>query len=280
MCIAFFQLSDPESSPFRFILAANRDEFFHRPTLNARFWESSPDVLAGIDLEPGREGGTWLGVTKTGKFALLTNCREANQPQDSKGRGVLCKEFLQNSKDSKGCIDFVSKWEDMKHEFAGFNLIVGDIKALDAAYLCNRIPKEEQDSTLTVPQNELHGVSNGVLNEPWPKLEHGKKRLKEILSTVSSNEAGQVDKSELAEQILSVMNDPTKFPDEILPSTGVPIEWERLLSSIFVHAPSHNYGTRSTVIYIVDHDGNAYFLENAFNPETKEWTKTVHTFSI
>jgi uncharacterized protein with NRDE domain len=225
---------------YRLILAANRDEFYDRPTLPMAFWEDHPEILAGRDL---KGGGTWLGMSRSGRFAAITNYREPGGPKpDAPSRGFLVSAFLSENTPSKTYLESVSA---VGQTYSGFNLIVGNASGL--YYYSNRQPGIHR------LQPGWYGLSNHLLNTPWPKVEKGLALLK---STIL--DADSVD----MEPIFHLLKNREVPPDERLPNTGVGMEWERILSPIFIQSPG--YGTRSSSVMLIGRNGMAQVAEQTF----------------
>lgn len=239
MCLIVFALNrHPE---YRLLLAANRDEFFDRPTAEAGFWEDDARVLAGRDL---RSGGTWLGVTRDGRVAAVTNYRDpARQAADPLSRGLLVADYLKGGPDAA---DFMKRLEREGERYNGFNLIFGTVDAL--RYASNR-----GGEAGPIPDG-IHGLSNHLLDTPWPKVTRAKELMTEIVSRSALD----------PEELFSALADATPFPDDRLPNTGVPLELERRLSPLFIRG--ERYGTRSTTLLLVDRVNRISFLERSFNP--------------
>ncbi len=247
MCLILFSyLKHPR---YRLVLAGNRDEFYERPTRSAAFWEEDKNILAGKDLQAG---GTWLGITRTGRFAAITNYREPDAfKPGSPSRGKLISGFLQE--DSKPC-DYLRGVAARSSLYNGFNILAGDAEKL--CYFSNR------NGGVKELAPGIYGLSNHLLDTPWPKVSLGKKLLGSALN-------GDI----LPEEIFRILGDSTKPGDSELPKTGVSLEWERILSSIFIVSPV--YGTRSSTLITIDYDGNVNFIEMVFNshPEAREVNK-------
>lgn len=222
---------------FPLVVAANRDEFFARPTAAAARWDDAPQVLAGRDLEAG---GTWLGVAANGRFAAVTNVREPGVPPGRLSRGKLTRDFLTGG-DSPGT--YLASVDP--GAYSGFNLLVGDADQLH--YLSNR------DGGVRELPAGIYGVSNHLLDTPWPKLAAAKGRFAQAL--------GQLPAPDL---FFAILADREIVPDQALPRTGVPLEWERLLSAIFVVSPA--YGTRASTLVMVGRDGAVRLEERSFGP--------------
>ena len=230
---------------YKLIVAANRDEFYNRPTSPAMWWEDAPSVLAGKDLE---QGGTWMGMTKSGRFAAITNYRDSKVHMDqTKSRGCIVSDYLKDNSLSNG---YVSELRSHRSEYKGYNLIWGDVDNL--FYYSNRIEASK------VLEPGLYGLSNHLLDTPWPKVLKGKKKLEQ---TVSASDPL------LMESLLSLLEDTGMAPDSSLPETGIGIEWERILSPIFIK--NTRYGTRSSTVILVNNKGEVTFKERSFIPQAE-----------
>ena len=219
------------------VVAANRDEFYARPTARADFWADAPEVIAGRDLEAG---GTWLGITRDRRFAAVTNVREAAAAKGLDSRGRLTRDFLagrQRAADYVGEID--------RAEYAGFNLLVSDDESL--WYCSNRSPK-----SLDLAPG-IYGLSNHLLDSPWPKLVTARQGFGRALASLP-------DPSPL----FAILADDEIVPDTELPDTGIPLDWERRLSAIFVR--SEPYGTRASTVVMLAAAGGITFEERSFGP--------------
>jgi len=225
---------------YKLIIAANRDEFYERPTLPAAFWEDAPDILGGRDL---RAGGTWFGITKTGRIAAITNYRDPSSlTPDAPSRGALVSGFLTGEEDPEA---YLAGLALTAADYNGFNLIVGARNHL--CWYSNR----GDDTQHLMPG--IYGVSNHLLNTPWPKVSRGKIALQNMLA----NETGP-----FPEILFDMLQDRSIPGDDSLPDTGVGIEWERILSPIFISSP--NYGTRSSTILLIDRDDHITFMERTY----------------
>ncbi len=233
MCILFIALNQHPKYPL--IVCANRDEFHHRPTEQAHFWPPENELLAGKDLEAG---GTWLGINKQGGFSALTNIRDPLQQQDQmRSRGELVLKALHP--DSPLTPTWLS--EHSEH-YNPFNLIFGNAQSL---FCFNS--KKRHTTQLT---NGFHSISNGAIDDIWPKMAQGAQALKASIS--------QCDDPDI-DALLAIMKDETRAKDSELPQTGIDLEWERLLSSIYIKHPE--YGTRSTTVIVQDRQQNTHFTE-------------------
>lgn len=243
MCLIVFAYDVHRNN--RLVMAANRDEFYARPTAKARFWDDFPEVLAGRDLE---KMGTWMGVTKTGRFAAVTNYRDpGGERPDAKSRGALVADFL---KGSDSALAYMKQVEKNAQQYNGFNLIAGDAESL--YYFSNRANEIQE------LKQGIYGMSNALLDTPWPKVEHSKQRLNKCL------QADAIDR----DCLLDLLADSEQAEDEALPDTGIGIEHERLLSSAFIKSP--DYGTRASTLLLISRDGQVRFQERSFSPEQKD----------
>lgn len=239
MCLILF--AHEMHSAYRLVVAANRDELYARPTAPAAFWEDAPGLLAGRDL---REGGTWMGITREGRFAAVTNYRETAPPRPgAPSRGHLVGGFLRGGQEPQAFVDEVGA---RAGEYAGFNLLVGAGARL--FYLSNRGGGARELGP------GIYGVSNALLDTPWPKVERGKAALREALA------AREID----PEALFRILADGEPAPDALLPDTGVGAERERMLSSPFISSPE--YGTRASTVLLVRRDGHATFVERTVVP--------------
>lgn len=217
---------------YPFILAANRDEFRERAAQPAHFWEDAQHVLAGRDL---KAGGTWLGITRSGRFAAITNYRDLRRtPVNGPSRGQLVRAALDGTADLGG----TSAYE-------GFNLLYGP---LDRLRYHSNVPGTDEGLS-----SGIHGLSNHLLNTPWVKVERAKEGMARLVTASTAR---------LVDGLFEVLADETPAPDERLPDTGLSLEQERAASSIFIPTPV--YGTRCSTVLLVDERGNVRFEERTF----------------
>ncbi|CAG4916153.1 NRDE family protein [Paraburkholderia gardini] len=229
MCLIVFDWRPQASSGALFTLAANRDEFLRRTADPMQWWADVPGLLAGRDLVGG---GTWLGVTRDGRFAALTNYRAPHEMRpDAPTRGTLVSTWLSSTPGKHGApLDYLRQVARTGDIYNGFNLLIGDFARRELGWYCNR-----SDAAPVLLEAGTHGISNAVLDTRWPKLV---KKRAELAAFV---EDGQVPP--LA-QLIGMMRDPRLARDDELPSTGIPLERERALSAAFIDTPE--YGTRGT----------------------------------
>ncbi|AUI68587.1 NRDE family protein [Beggiatoa leptomitoformis] len=254
MCLILFAYNTHPLYPL--IVAANRDEFHARPTAPAHFWESSPQLLAGRDLQ---SGGTWVGITQQGRFAAVTNYREPQQtPINPKfSRGALVSNYLHSQQSTP---TYLQICQQQSADYQGFNLIAGNIQQ-DLYYYSNR---------QTSPQKlmaGIYGLSNQFLDTPWVKVQKGKAHLQSLMH----------HDFQLTE-LLALLSDKTLAEDAQLPQTGVSLAWERLLSPLFITSP--DYGTRSSTVLRVNTNGAVEFCEQRFNPMGDIDGTTTYRFTL
>lgn len=237
MCLIAFRWQP--DSPVPLIIAANRDEFYERPTAPLAWWAGAR-LLAGQDL---RAGGAWMGVTPGGRVAAITNFRDPTQSKpDRASRGQIPVRFLEGA-DSGAA--FLKGLQSESTRYNPFNLLL-----FDGANLLGY--ESHWDRTLLCTPG-THAVSNGDFDEPWPKVERVK--------------AGLASRWDDDEALLALLRDAQPCEDARLPQTGVPIEWERALSPAFVRTPT--YGTRASTILRLG-QGKAAILEQRFSREGPE----------
>lgn len=227
---------------YSLIVAANRDEFYDRPSAVATFWADTPSILAGRDL---KAGGTWLGVDRRGRFAAVTNYRQGRRENTAvRSRGRLVRDYLETDIDPRGHIDRVKGDAAL---YNGFNLLAGNPHEL--LYFSNR------DGRALALAPGVYGLSNHLLDTAWPKVTATKNALNALLKG---------DPAELVADLFALLADRSRPADHLLPVTGVGAEWEQLLSSAFI--ASSDYGTRSSTVVLIRRDGGMEFAERGFGP--------------
>ena len=237
------------------IIAANRDEYHDRPTAPAAFWNDAPLLLAGRDLT---HGGTWLGVTRTGRVAAITNYRDPSRHRhDARSRGDLTTRFLRSDMPVD---DFLRILQHEGGAYNDFNLLFGSAGRL--CYFSNR-----GDLTPEVSPG-IHTMSNHLLDTPWPKSVRGRKALSDLIAA-----GGEIHPAEL----LQILSDRTPAPDDHLPDTGIGIELERLLSPMFIVSP--RYGTRSSTVILIDRNGTVTCVEKTFGTDAGTTGTASFSFS-
>ncbi len=242
MCILFIAVD--QSQEFPLVIAANRDEFHARPTAASGFWENYPHVLAGRDLQAN---GTWMGVTRNGKVAALTNIRAPETIKtDAISRGGLVADWLIDEAMKQPT--YLEALRANRHQYNGYNLVYGDVKSLS-------VYNNFEDNNATLTQG-VYGLSNANLTTPWPKVTKG---IASLTDYVSQN--NQLD----TEALFAILKNEDKASDQALPNTGIGYEWEKRLSSIFIQSPE--YGTRTSTLLLVDSRQEIHWHERTFNSE-------------
>lgn len=253
MCLIFIALN--QHPVFKTIVATNRDEFYNRRTKAADFWEEHPEILGGRDLEAG---GTWLGMTKEGKLSMVTNFRDPkNINPKAPSRGHLVSDYLAGEIEPD---KYLKHLAPRASAYNGFNLITGTTEKL--WYLSNYSPE------IKLLTNGVYGLSNHLLDTPWPKVVKGRKKMEAVLR-----------QSAITPQILfDVLYDDVVAPDELLPETGVGLERERILSSMFIKSPG--YGTRCSTVILIDHQDQVRFEERVYDTSSFDYTTQTFEFKI
>lgn len=231
---------------YNLIVAANRDEFYKRPTAPVHYWEDHPQILAGRDLE---KMGTWMGITTSGRFAALTNFRNPKEKTEGKSsRGEVVAHYL---KGDQAPFDYLLELAKKRETYPGYNLLVGDGNEL--YYYSNLLtePKKLEPG--------IFGVSNHLLNSEWPKVKKGKDGLMRVM-----NENGD----DLVNELFTLLQNADPAPDELLPQTGVSLEWERILSPMFIKTVG--YGTRSSTVLLMTDDEILYTERVYFEKSLEE----------
>ena len=251
MCLILFAHRQREDYPL--VLIANRDEYYARPTRDAHWWDEAA-VFAGRDLEAG---GTWLGIGRNGRFAAVTNVREAGgMKAGKKSRGALTRDFLVGGAAAE---DYLEALIPGDGDYSGFNLLLGDTSGL--WFYSNR------DHGIRRIETGVFGLSNGAFDEAWPKLSSGKAELAALLE-------GRFDHDDL----LEILTDHRIAEDHELPQTGVPLDIERMLSSRFIRSPE--YGTRACTVLTIDGGGRVEFSEQNYRDANNAGERIHQSFIL
>ena len=239
---------------YKLILAANRDEFYSRPTKEVHFWEEYENVLAGIDLE---KMGTWLGITKEGRFSGVTNYRDNSlNVKNPKSRGNLVKNYLIGEESP---LEYMNKVKRENKLYDPYNLLVG---SLNSIYYYSNVSDEIKEL-----EPGVYGLSNHLIDTDWFKVNKAKEKLTSLIE----------NKDKIYEEdLLSILYNKTIPNDDKLPDTGVGIEWERILAPLFVQ--SSEYGTRACTIILIDKKDRVTLVEKSFNDDT--WRLKKVEFNI
>ena len=241
MCLIVFAWQVIPGVPL--IAAANRDEFYDRPSSAADNWPEAPNVIAGRDL---KAGGTWMGITQQGpdgaRFAAITNIRgPLERRADAPSRGALVADFLAGDLTAEAYIAHIAATSD---QYNGFNLVLGDRGGL--YWFSNRGAEDARNGKRLEPG--IYGVSNGLLDAPWPKVVRTKAQFASLLCQGAPEDA-----------YFEMLADTTRAPDARLPDTGIAIEIERQLSAVCIETPG--YGTRTSTVVKLYSDATAELHE-------------------
>jgi uncharacterized protein with NRDE domain len=252
MCLIFLSLNTHPA--YKLIVAGNRDEFYARKTAAAEFWKDEPEILAGRDLEAG---GTWLGMNRSGKISMLTNYRDPqNINPHAPSRGQLVLDYLKTSIHPSAYLEHVAQ---TGKSYNGFNLITGTPDEL--WYYSNYREGIEK------LEPGFYGISNQLLETPWPKVQRGKEKLKLILSQPTIN----------PDHLFEALYDDQRAPDDKLPNTGLSLEREQALSSMFIK--TENYGSRCSTVILIDRKYQVFFSERVYDLKTFQFTTQSYQFA-
>ncbi len=245
MCVIFVAFQKSHQYPF--ILAANRDEYYQRPTAAADFWDNHPDTLAGRDLEAQ---GTWLGISRTGRIAAITNRLDSGSKHEPlRSRGELVSKFLQSSQSIDQYAKLLLQNRD---EYNGYSILFGDYSQL--RYQSN------WSHLATNLNSGIHALSNSFINSPWPRVLVGK----ELLASHLRN-----DETVRHDRIFEILSDQNSY-DSIQNKTCLSSANSTHSKDVPIFIKSRNYGTRSSTVVLVDHQLNVYFEERTFGENSRD----------
>ncbi|CAA0079815.1 Uncharacterised protein [BD1-7 clade bacterium] len=255
MCLVFIALKQHPDYPL--IVAANRDEFYRRAASLLHPWPNSTPIqlYAGQDQEAG---GTWLATGDNGRFAIVTNYREMDVKTAELSRGDIPVLWL---KEELSAQQFSDRLAADSSRYSGFNCLFGEYQNTEVSihYASNRT-----DPILNL-EHGLYGLSNAVIDTPWPKVRQGKHRIQPLLAEPFQ-----------PEQWFDVLADATQADDIELPDTGIGLDTERLLSSTFIK--SEHYGTRCSTLLTMDTKGRCRIIERSFDHAPA--ITTTHQFNL
>lgn len=255
MCLILLAFRAHERYPL--IVAANRDEHHHRPAAAAAYWDDHPQIYGGRDLE---KGGTWMGITRTGRFAAITNYRDGlPAPAAPRSRGALVSGFLTGEHTAQ---DFAGAIAPVQDQYGGFGLIAGD---MDTLMFCSN-----RGASASAVTPGIHGLSNHLLDTPWPKIRRGTAVLQTALASP--------DEAALAAALFDMLGDRTAADDKLLPDTGVPRQRERELSPAFICG--EHYGTRTSTVMLVQASGDVLFHEKRYGPDGLALDESAARFTL
>lgn len=253
MCLIFLSIDDHPK--YKLIVAANRDEFYQRKTAPVAEWQDHPNVIGGRDLEAH---GTWMAMTKDGKIGMVTNYRDLkNINPNAPSRGHLVTDFLFNNDNPE---PYLKEIHLKASAYNGFNLIIG---SADQLYYYSNYQSRIKKLT-----KGFYGLSNHLLETPWPKVARGKEKMGAVLSKAD------VD----PHAIFNVLLDERIAADDQLPDTGLDIERERALSAMFIKTP--NYGTRCSTVVLVDNNNTVSYIERVYDLKTFAFSEKVFSWKL
>ncbi|MEP0985996.1 NRDE family protein [Ekhidna sp.] len=235
MClIAFAYKAHPK---FKFILTANRDEFYDRPTAIAQWWEDHPEILGGRDLQAL---GTWMAIHKNGRFAAVTNYRDIkNIKTDVRSRGDLPVNFLLSENLPSKYSSAIARDGD---QYNGFNLLTLDEELTHVS---------NYDQGVNILEPGIYGLSNALLDTPWPKVQQAKSDLNALIK-----------QSFRLEDLISILQNTEVAADDDLPETGLDYVREKALSAMCIRTPG--YGTCCSTAITIDYEGQVSFMEKSY----------------
>jgi uncharacterized protein with NRDE domain len=241
MCLIFFAIN--HHPDYKLIIAANRDEFYQRNTAPAHFWNDNPNILGGRDLEAA---GTWMAMSKTGKISMVTNYRDpANINPKAPSRGQLVSDYLTNGAAPN---DYLEQLAPKAALYNGYNLLVG---YPDELWYHSNYGNEIQRLS-----SGVYGLSNHLLDTPWPKVTRGKEKFRKAITSDSIT----------PEDLFQLLYDEQRASDQQLPDTGIGLERERALSSMFIK--TNGYGTRCSTVITISQNNEVTFAERVYDLDT------------
>lgn len=254
MCLILFAYKVHPNYPL--IVASNRDEFYNRPTAPIHYWKDHPNILAGRDL---KEMGTWMGISTSGRFAALTNYRNPNENKNKRmaaSRGEIVTSFLTDNESPASFIDSLKRNDN---KYKGYNSLIGD---LDSLWYYSNVTKKSE-----MVKPGIYGLSNHLLDTEWPKVVKGKTGFETCIQEEINEDC-----------LFQLLTNDEKAADHSLPQTGIPLEMERALSSLFIRLDE--YGTRCSSILKIDKYNQVSFIEKTYEPGLKEATTKKYSFQI
>ncbi|KAI4497044.1 hypothetical protein M0802_007790 [Mischocyttarus mexicanus] len=270
MCILFiYRNPNADAESYRLILAANRDEYFNRPALPAHYWEKYPMCLGGIDMESGKEGGTWIALSKNGKVGITLNLSNASDKTQisKKGRGTLIKDYI-TSNDSAECyLEKLHRENQSTQSYNPFNLILINMYTADVYYLSSSLNSSEPK----ICQDNVLGFGNSSMECPYKKVEVGKDKFASIVSNVKTSQ-----QDDIIENLLELLKLKEKHLPDLELQKRSPNNYAKL-SSIFVSLD--NYGTRTHTILMVNGLNQLTFVEETLMPDSS-WKRQLFNATL
>lgn len=254
MCLILFSYHAHPTYPL--IVAANRDEAYARASAAAAFWNDDANIFGGRDLE---QGGTWLACTRAGHIAAVTNFRDG-QPRAAapRSRGEIAARFLVHATDAGSYFAGVRR---IQQEYNGFCALAGNLDAL--YFFSNRGNGVER------VMRGVHGLSNHLLDTPWPKVTAGRAVLQDLPSR---------GEDEIIGKLFDYLGQRSWAPDAALPDTGIGMQRERELSPAFV--AGDRYGTRASTVVLIGKDGDVFYEERSFGAAGRPLGRVTQRFRV
>lgn len=276
MCILFLYVdNNPQPGTYQVIIAVNRDEYFKRPTAPAHFWNDL--CISGLDMEPGREGGTWFGTSKSSKTGALLNILQTDPCLDKLGRGHLVTNFLTGTEDATSYIASVSA---DRHSYRAFNLVLLEKK--DGKWLVHYCSTEDEATPCQLPTGVLV-FGNSAYDRPWQKVVRGKTEFEKIISSLNSVSK----KTDLKGSLISMLkNREANLPDPQLElQLNHKVNFLSTRSAVFVQSlPQFPYGTRTHSILLIDDAGHCEFTESTISDFSDVinpiWETVTHVYDL
>ncbi|KRK06239.1 transport and Golgi organization protein 2 isoform X2 [Drosophila yakuba] len=273
MCVIFFCAdSNPQPGGYKLILASNRDEFFARATQSAAKWANADHVYGGIDLEPGREGGTWLAIGHSAGFfkvGALLNLTGEPKPRDAVGRGMIVADFVTQADEEHNILNYNGSLLKDCTKYSAFNFVsieIGSSSQPARVKLLSNVPPTLED----FQNGECYGFGNSLPHTPFEKVRHGQQ---EFAAIVKAHGASSVET--LSAQLMQLLRNKHKFwPDDELKRRAP--NWGEGLSALNVHIEDHAYGSRTHTVVLVDSDNKMHFIEETMSglDPLGEWSRT------
>lgn len=279
MCISFIYVNNnPEDCDYQVVIANNRDEFYSRPSKPAGRWPDKPQCISGLDLEVNKSGGTWLGLSETGKIGFLLNVATPDTPNPNKrGRGYLVPDFLKNEVSAN---DYLSTIAKEKHLYNPFHLVLLEKRQQkwNVHYLGSENPEEP-----CILSEGFHGWCNGSFSQPWQKMEHGLARFSDIVARHKTKD----DRNHMMAELKALLSDgaphlPDVYLEAVHSKKGkAAIEG---LSGIFVDVGAAQYGTRTSTLVLIDQEGCGELIEKTMKepivPNEPIWLEQTIPFQM
>ncbi|XP_073832740.1 transport and golgi organization 2 isoform X2 [Musca autumnalis] len=270
MCVIFFYVnSNPEKDGYKLILASNRDEFYARDTKEVSQWDGVDNCYGGIDMEPGREGGTWLAISgKDGifKIAALLNLTGEPKPRNAVGRGMLVTDYVRNFGEKFDNVNYNQRLVEDCSKYSAFNFVsieIGSPTVPALVTLCSNVPP----GLVHYKENSCYGFGNSLPSAPFEKVRYGRNRFEQIIDS-------QPQQTELVDELMSLLKCKEKFwPDAELKRRAP--NWGEYLSALNVYVPDCGYGSRTHTVILIDANNKMHFIEETMRSQDPngEWCR-------